>query len=166
MRDFYFHTPSTLQEALDLLDEHQDDGRPMAGGTALVVLMKQSLLDADHLISLARVPGLSGIRAEADGLHIGALTHHREVESSPIVKQHAPLLAEVYHHVATIRIRNVATNRDPEQGLGPNRGVPNVLGQLGLQIALQLRIQNACELDFRQVRQLQLLIRPNGECVG
>jgi carbon-monoxide dehydrogenase medium subunit len=125
MRDFYFHTPSTLQEALDLLDEHQDDGRPMAGGTALVVLMKQSLLDADHLISLARVPGLSGIRAEADGLHIGALTHHREVESSPIVKQHAPLLAEVYHHVATIRIRNVATvgggiaHADPAQDPPP-----------------------------------------------
>ena len=109
MRDFYFHTPNTLDEALTLLEEHQDDGRPMAGGTALVVLMKQSLLDADHLISLAKVPGLSGIRLEADGLHIGALTHHREVEMSDVVRQFAPLLADVYHHVATVRIRNVAT---------------------------------------------------------
>ena len=109
MRDFYYYSPTTLNEALDLLDEHQDDGRPMAGGTALVVLMKQSLLDADHLISLSRVPGLSGIRLEGDGLHIGALTHHREVETSSLVKQHAPLLAEVYRQVATVRIRNVAT---------------------------------------------------------
>jgi carbon-monoxide dehydrogenase medium subunit len=125
MRDFYFYAPTTLSEALGLLDEHQDDGRPMAGGTALVVMMKQSLLDADHLISLAHVPGLSGIRLEADGLHIGALTHHREVETSALVKEHAPLLADVYHHVATVRIRNVATvgggiaHADPAQDPPP-----------------------------------------------
>jgi carbon-monoxide dehydrogenase medium subunit len=81
----------------------------MAGGTALVVLMKQSLVDADHLISLGRVPGLDGIRLEPDGLHIGGLTRHRDVENSPLVRQHAPLLADVYRHVATVRIRNVAT---------------------------------------------------------
>jgi carbon-monoxide dehydrogenase medium subunit len=109
MRDFFFHQPTSLPEALSLLDEHQDDGRPMAGGTALIVLMKQSLVDADHLISLERVPGLAGIRAEADGLHIGALTRHRDVEISPIVKQGWPLLAEVFSRVATVRIRNQAT---------------------------------------------------------
>ena len=125
MRDFYFHAPSTLEEALTLLDEHQDDGRPMAGGTALIVLMKQSLVDADHIISLGRVPGLSGIRQETDGLHIGGLTRHREVETSPLVKQHAPLLADVYSHVATVRIRNVATvgggiaHADPAQDPPP-----------------------------------------------
>ncbi|HEU0073978.1 MAG TPA: xanthine dehydrogenase family protein subunit M [Dehalococcoidia bacterium] len=125
MRDFYFHSPATLDEALTLLDEHQDDGRPMAGGTALIVLMKQSLVDADHIISLGRVPGLSGIRQEADGLHIGGLTHHREVETSALVKQHAPLLSDVYSSVATIRIRNVATvaggiaHADPAQDPPP-----------------------------------------------
>ncbi len=109
MLDFYFHTPTTLDEALDLLEEHEDDGRPFAGGTALVVMMKQSLVAADHMISLAGIPGLSGIRREDDGLHIGALTHHREVETSPLVREVAPLLADVYSHVATVRIRNVAT---------------------------------------------------------
>ncbi len=109
MLDFYFHTPTSLDEALDLLEEHEDDGRPFAGGTALVVMLKQSLVAADHMISLAGVPGLSGIRREDDGLHIGALTHHREVETSPLVREFAPLLAEVYGHVATVRIRNVAT---------------------------------------------------------
>jgi aerobic carbon-monoxide dehydrogenase medium subunit len=125
MRDFYFHAPTSLGEALQLLEEHQDNGRPMAGGTALVVLMKQSLLEADHLISLARVPGLAGIRLEPDGLHIGALTLHRDVETSDLVKQHVPLLAEVYRHVATVRIRNVATvgggiaHADPAQDPPP-----------------------------------------------
>jgi carbon-monoxide dehydrogenase medium subunit len=140
MRDFYFYTPQSLEEALDLLDEHQEDGRPMAGGTALIVLMKQSLLDADHLISLARVPGLSGIRVEADGLHIGALTHHREVETSALVKQHAPLLAEVYRRVATIRIRNVATvgggiaHADPAQDPPP--------GLIALDATVKLQSKN------------------------
>lgn len=137
MRDFYFHTPKTLEEALDLLEEHQDDGRPIAGGTALVVMMKQSLLDADHLISLARVPGLSGIRAEADGLHIGALTHHREVETSALVKQHAPLLAEVYHHVATVRIRNVATVGGGIAHGDPSQDPPPGLIALGASVKLQ-----------------------------
>ena len=125
MRDFFFHAPTSLPEALSLLEEHREDGRAFAGGTALVVLMKQNLVDADHLISLERVPGLSGIRTEADGLHIGALTRHRDVETSGLVKQHAPLLADVYSNVATVRIRNVATvggglaHADPAQDPPP-----------------------------------------------
>jgi carbon-monoxide dehydrogenase medium subunit len=137
VRDFYYYSPSTLNEALDLLDEHQDDGRPMAGGTALVVLMKQSLLEADHLISLSRVPGLSGIRLEADGLHIGALTHHREVEMSSLVKQHAPLLAEVYRHVATVRIRNVATVGGGIAHADPSQDPPPGLIALDARVKLQ-----------------------------
>jgi carbon-monoxide dehydrogenase medium subunit len=121
MRDFYFYTPTSLDQALTLLEEHQEDGRPFAGGTALVVLMKQSLLGADHLISLDKVPGLAGIRSEADGIHIGAFTHHREVETSPLIREAAPLLADVYSRVATVRIRNAATvggglaHADPSQ---------------------------------------------------
>lgn len=109
MRDFFFHAPTSLDEALQLLADHEDDGRPIAGGTAAVVLMKQNLLAADHLISLHKVPGLEGIRSEADGLHIGALTHHSAVVNSGLVREVAPLLADVYSRVATVRIRNQAT---------------------------------------------------------
>ena len=56
-----FHTPSTLDEAFALLKEHGDDARVIAGGTALVVMMKQSLVVVDHLVSLASIPGLVGI---------------------------------------------------------------------------------------------------------
>jgi aerobic carbon-monoxide dehydrogenase medium subunit len=152
MRDFYFYSPTSLDEALGLLDEHQEDGRPMAGGTALVVLMKQSLLEADHLISLTRVPGLSGIRLEADGLHIGGLTPHRDVETSDLVKQHAPLLAEVYRNVATVRIRNVATvgggiaHADPAQDPPP--------GLIALDARIKLRSKNGeRELPITEVFQ-------------
>jgi carbon-monoxide dehydrogenase medium subunit len=125
VRDFSFHTPASLDETFALLNQYGDAARVMAGGTALVVLMKQSLVEADHLVSLQRVPGLEGIREEADGLHIGALTRHRDVETSRLVREKAPLLADVYKYVATVRIRNAATvggglaHADPAQDPPP-----------------------------------------------
>ena len=109
MRDFAFHAPATLPEALALLDAHGDDALPIAGGTALVVLMKQSLVQPEHVVSLERIPGLDAIALDDDGLHIGALARHRAVETSPVVRGFAPLLADVYGRVATVRIRNAAT---------------------------------------------------------
>ena len=109
MRDFAFHSPVTLPEAFALLDQHGDDARLISGGTAVVLLMKQSLLQPDHLVSLDRVDALRGIRLDDGELHIGALTRHREVETSELVREHASLLAEVYGGVASVRIRNAAT---------------------------------------------------------
>lgn len=121
---------------LALLDKHQDDGRPVAGGTALVLLLKQSLLDADHIVSLEKVPGLSGIHAEADGLHIGALTTHREVETSAEVRKAAPLLADVYGQVATVRIRNAATVGGGLAHADPAQDPPAALIALNAKVTL------------------------------
>jgi carbon-monoxide dehydrogenase medium subunit len=109
MRDFEFHTPSTLAEALEMLETYGEDARPMAGGTALVNFLKQGLIAAEHIVSLERILGLAQIASEPDGLHIGALVRHRDVETSAIVKERAPLLAEVYRRVGSVRIRNMAT---------------------------------------------------------
>ena len=136
MRDFFFHTPANLEDTLALLDKHQDDGRPVAGGTALVLLLKQSLLDADHIVSLEKVPGLSGIHAEADGLHIGALTTHREVETSAEVRKAAPLLADVYGQVATVRIRNAATVGGSLAHADPAQDPPAALIALNAKVTL------------------------------
>ena len=109
MNDFEFHSPSTLQEAASMLAQHNGDAKLMAGGTALTLLLKQSLVQPDHLISLHKVDGAKAIE-HADGvLRIGGLTTQREVEQSAVVKQAAPLLANAYSRVATVRIRNVAT---------------------------------------------------------
>jgi carbon-monoxide dehydrogenase medium subunit len=101
--------PTSLEQALDMLETYGEDARPMAGGTALVNFLKQGLITAEHLVSLERIPDMARIASEPDGLHIGALTRHRDVETSPLVQERAPLLAEVYRRVATVRIRNVAT---------------------------------------------------------
>lgn len=139
MRDFYFYAPTSLDEALILLDEHQEDGRPLAGGTAAVVLMKQNLLAADHLISLHKVPGLSGITAQDDGLHIGALTHHTDVVNSGLVREQAPLLADVYSRVATVRIRNQATVGGGLAHADPAQDPPAAYIVLGARVRLVSR---------------------------
>jgi carbon-monoxide dehydrogenase medium subunit len=139
MRDFYFHAPGSLDEALQLLAEHEDDGRPLAGGTAAVVLMKQNLLAADHLISLHKVPGLEGIRADTDGLHIGALTHHTAIVNSGLVREITPLLADVYSRVATVRIRNQATAGGGLAHADPAQDPPAAYIVLGASVRLVSR---------------------------
>ena len=109
MHEFTFHSPETIAEALALLDQHAGEARVIAGGTALVLLMKQSLVQPRHVVSLDRVEGLGGIRLDDDGLHIGATARHRDVETSDLVRAHAPLLGDVYGRVSTVRIRNAAT---------------------------------------------------------
>ncbi len=136
MRDFFFHTPTSLEEALGLLDQYGEDARVMSGGTALTVLMKQSAIQADHMVSLQQVPGLDYIRQGNGGLRIGGLTRHRDVETSPLVQERAPLLAQVYSRVATIRIRNVATVGGGLAHADPSQDPPTALLVLGASVTL------------------------------
>ncbi len=137
MNAFQFLTPSTLEEALDLLQEHGDDAKVMAGGTALVIMLKQRLLVPDVVINLDRVPGLANIAVEQDRLHLGGLATHRAVEQAPAVRQHVPVLADTYHHVATIRIRNVATVGGSLAHADPNQDPPITLLALDAQVRIQ-----------------------------
>ena len=109
MNDFAFHAPGSLKEAADLLAQYDGDGKLIAGGTSLMLLLKQSLVQPDHLISLHRVPEARGIEVKDGVLHIGGLVTQREVEQSAVVREATPLLANAYSRVATVRIRNAAT---------------------------------------------------------
>ncbi|MEX2599951.1 MAG: xanthine dehydrogenase family protein subunit M [Dehalococcoidia bacterium] len=109
MEEFQFHAPGTLDEALKLRSEYNGDAMLLSGGTALAILLKQSLVQPEHIISLHKVPGLTGIKHEDGMLRVGAFTTQREMEQSPLVREHTPLLANTYSRVATVRIRNVAT---------------------------------------------------------
>lgn len=134
LHDFTFHRPGTLPEALALLDEHGYDARPFAGGTALVVLMKQSLALPEHLVSLDGIDGMSDIRLDDDALHLGALVRHHDVETSPLVREAAPLLAETYGRVATVRIRNMATVGGGLAHADPAQDPPAALIALGASV--------------------------------
>ncbi len=136
MRDFIYHAPTSLDEALSLLEQYGEDARPIAGGTAMVNLLKQNLVFADHLVGLGKVPGLRGISRSNGDLRIGALTKHREVEHSADVASAAPLLAETYSRVATVRIRNMATVGGGLTHADPAQDPPPALMALGARVVL------------------------------
>ena len=93
MIDFQYHTPNTLEEVFDLLNTYGEDARVMAGGTALVIQMKQRLLQPEHVINLRKIAGLSGINKSEDGIQIGSLCTQRAVETDPLVSEIVPLVA-------------------------------------------------------------------------
>ena len=71
MNDFHFHAPETMSEAVSLLKDHGDDAKVMAGGTSLTLLLKQSLVQPDHIISLHRVQEARSIEFADGTLRVG-----------------------------------------------------------------------------------------------
>lgn len=131
MIPFEYRTPKTLKEVHQELKEFGTDAKLIAGGTALVIMMKQRLVRPSCLISLRSVRGLNGIAQKDGGLRIGGLSTHREVETSSLVRRQVPLLAETYRHVATIRVRNIATVGGGLAHADPNQDPPPTLIALG-----------------------------------
>ncbi|MFN8532134.1 MAG: xanthine dehydrogenase family protein subunit M [Dehalococcoidia bacterium] len=109
MIDFAYFRPETIAEAVELLDREGEDARPIAGGSALALLIKQRLVQPPVLVSLANIIELQSVRREADGLHIGAMTSHAAIEKLAGADGVPDLLTEGYRRVATRRIRNQAT---------------------------------------------------------
>ena len=110
MIKFDYQEPATLQEAFALLEQHGEDAKVIAGGTSLIIWMRQRLLMPKVVISLARIPHLDGISYdETAGLRLGAGARHRDIELSPIVRKRYPLLHETFRKVAQPRIRNMGT---------------------------------------------------------
>jgi carbon-monoxide dehydrogenase medium subunit len=107
---FDYQEPTSLKKVFALMGKHGDDGRVMAGGTSMIIMMRQRLLMPKVVISLNRVPKFDRITYSAkDGLRIGAGARHRDIELSKAVQQHYPLLYETFRKVAQPRIRNMGT---------------------------------------------------------
>lgn len=110
MNDFDFVEPANIAEASRIAGDLGDDARFIAGGTALLLALRQRMLAPTHLVSLARLAPLRGIELDAEGtLRIGALTLHSEVAASELVRRHAPMLAAMAAQVANPQVRNQGT---------------------------------------------------------
>jgi len=142
MNPFTYIEPANIEEALSTLARYGDEAKPIAGGTGLINLMKQQLVQPGYLIGLRRLSELKVVTfsilpcdqgeakskrgsSAAGGLALGSLSTLRTLETSPLIMQHAPLLAEACRRVATIRIRSMATvggalaHADPSEDLPP-----------------------------------------------
>jgi aerobic carbon-monoxide dehydrogenase medium subunit len=109
MQNFDLIEPRTLQEACVVLAV-AEDVKAIAGGTALLTIIKQRLLRPRSLVNLKKIRDASEINFNRQsGLRIGALATISEIETSPAVKQYYPALADACHVVSNVRIRNMAT---------------------------------------------------------
>ena len=106
---FSLHRPERLADAAALLREHGDDATVYAGGTELVVILKDRLTEFGHLVDIKRIPGLDAITAADGALRIGALATHRAIERSPLVREQLPELAALEANVANVRVRSAGT---------------------------------------------------------
>lgn len=133
---FEYHEPRELREALELLAQHGAEAKVLAGGVALLVLMKQRLVNPSHLVSISRIEALNQIQRHNGTLEIGALATHAQIERSPLVREHFPLLAEAFHAVANPRIRNMGTLGGNLCHADPRQDPPAALIALGARVKL------------------------------
>lgn len=126
MRTYDYSAPASIDEALAALKEYGDDAEFIAGGTSLILMMQQGLVQPGKVIGLGNIKELRGIKRSADGgLEVGAMTTHRQLETSPEAFAYAAALPQSLGVIATIRIRNQATlggnlvHADPAQDPPP-----------------------------------------------
>jgi carbon-monoxide dehydrogenase medium subunit len=137
MREFDFLEARSVAEASRMLADLGERARAIAGGTALMLGMRQRMLTPERLISLAGLTALRGITWDAQaGLTIGALTRHAEIARSPLVQQHVPMLASMAGRVANPQVRNQGTLGGNLCYGDPSTDPPGCLLVLGAQVLL------------------------------
>jgi len=135
MTPFELLEPTSLKEALGLLDADDPAVRPLGGGTALMLMMKAGVFHPTRLISLRKVGGLAGITAGADGsLTIGAMTPLAALEHSAEVARLAPAITRTMRRLSNVRVRNVATVGGALAHGDPHMDLPPVLIALGASV--------------------------------
>jgi carbon-monoxide dehydrogenase medium subunit len=110
MRRFEYFEPATLGEAAALLARYGGRAQPLAGGTDLLVELKEQLRRADCVVNIKRIPGMAGLSYEPrEGLRIGALVTARQIELSQVVSEKYPNLLQAVRELGSIQVRNRAT---------------------------------------------------------
>jgi carbon-monoxide dehydrogenase medium subunit len=132
MIPFELAEPTSLGAAIKLLDPDDETVRPIAGGTALMLMMKAGVFRPQKLISLRKIEDkYSGISTTGDGLRIGAMTTLAALERSAEVKRHLPVVTRTLLTLSNIRVRNVATLGGALAHGDPHMDLPPVLMALG-----------------------------------
>ena len=106
---FDYVRAESAEEAISLIGQHGDEAKFIAGGHSLLPLMKLRLAQPSVLVDIGRLSDLSYIREDGDHIAIGAMTRHMDVETSDVLKQHAPLLAHAAGHVGDPQVRHRGT---------------------------------------------------------
>jgi carbon-monoxide dehydrogenase medium subunit len=106
---FTYVRPSSVEEALRVLDEHAGTARILAGGQSLVPMLQMRLMQLDALVDINRLPGLDEVRAAGPETVFGPLARYTTIETLPLVSERLPLLQRVVHYVGDPQVRNRGT---------------------------------------------------------
>jgi aerobic carbon-monoxide dehydrogenase medium subunit len=137
MIQFELAEPTTLAHAVRLLDPQDETVRPVAGGTALMLMMKAGVFRPAKLVSLRKIESnYAAITADAGGLTIGAMTTLSDLEHSADVRAHTPLITKTLLTLSNVRVRNVATVGGALAHGDPHMDLPPVL--MGLDASLTI----------------------------
>lgn len=137
MTPFELAEPTTIEEALQLLDPDDSTVRPVGGGTALMLMMKAGVFQPTRLVSLRKITTLSRVATTPDGgLAIGALTPLAQVERSADVARGAGVIVRTMRRLSNVRVRNVATIGGCLAHGDPHMDLPPVLMALGAGIVV------------------------------
>jgi carbon-monoxide dehydrogenase medium subunit len=136
MKKFDYFKPKTIEEALTLLTQYGEKAKLIAGGTDVIVMMKQKTMAPDVLISLQGVPGLDQIKYNGT-LSIGPMVTHRMIEKSELIKKDFSALADAVGWLGSIQIRNVATIGGNICTAAPSADTVTPLLVLGTQVKIK-----------------------------
>jgi len=106
---FEYKRAGSAEEAISLIGQYGDEAKFLAGGHSLIPLMKLRLAQPTVLVDIGHVKDLSYVKDAGNHIAIGALTRHMDVEKSPVLAQHAPLLAHAASHVGDSQVRHRGT---------------------------------------------------------
>jgi carbon-monoxide dehydrogenase medium subunit len=107
--NFDYVRPASVDEAVALLKKHGEDAKVLAGGHSLIPAMKLRLARPKVVLDIARIAALSYIKQSGDAIAIGATTTHYEIETSKVLRDASPLLAETAAHIGDVQVRNKGT---------------------------------------------------------
>jgi carbon-monoxide dehydrogenase medium subunit len=133
---FEYLAAGSIAQAIDLLAEHGDDAKVLAGGHSLLPMMKLRLAAPAVLIDITAMPDLRGIKADGDELVIGATTRHADVATAELVRTDAPLLAHAASLVGDPQIRHRGTIGGSLAHADPAADLPMALVALGGSVEL------------------------------
>ena len=135
--NFGYVAAHSVEQALELLAQHGEEAKLLAGGHSLIPAMKLRLQSPRTLIDLGTVPGLRGARIDGNNLLIGALTLHADVASSDLVRKHVPGLAEAASVIGDVQVRNRGTIGGSVAHADPAADLPVILTALNASFVAQ-----------------------------
>jgi carbon-monoxide dehydrogenase medium subunit len=135
--NFGYVAARSVEEALQLMAKHGDDGKLLAGGHSLIPAMKLRLQSPQILIDLGTVPGLRGVRTDGNQLVIGALTVHADLASSDLIGKHVPGLADAASVIGDMQVRNRGTVGGSVAHADPAADLPVILTALNASFIVQ-----------------------------